>query len=65
VKVLASMNKSSYEGSKMGEDHPIIWCREFGGGRSWYTGFGHTKETYAEPQFRQMIVDALHWVARR
>jgi type 1 glutamine amidotransferase len=65
VKVLASLNTKSYEGSKMGDDHPIIWCREFDGGRTWYTGFGHTKETYAEPQFRQMIVDALRWVTTK
>jgi type 1 glutamine amidotransferase len=65
VTVLATLNTSSYQGSKMTGDHPIIWCREFDGGRSWYTGFGHTKETYAEPAFRSMIVDALNWVTRK
>ncbi|MEZ0326510.1 MAG: ThuA domain-containing protein [Fimbriimonas sp.] len=62
VTVLASLNTGSYQGSKMPGDHPIIWCREFDGGRAWYTGFGHTKETYAEPEFRKMIVAALGWV---
>ena len=25
----------------MGRDHPISWCRDVDGGRSWYTGLGH------------------------
>jgi type 1 glutamine amidotransferase len=64
VTVLASLNTSTYQGSKMPGDHPIIWCHEFGGGRSWYTGFGHTKESYAEPEFRDMILAALRWVTK-
>jgi type 1 glutamine amidotransferase len=65
VKVLMTLNESTYQGGKMGADHPITWSNEIYGGRSWYTGFGHTKETYAEPQFRQMIYDALLWAARK
>jgi type 1 glutamine amidotransferase len=41
VKVLASLDESSYSGGTMG-DHPITWCQNYGGGRSWYTGLGHT-----------------------
>ncbi len=63
--VLATLDTASYQGAKMTGDHPIVWCREFDGGRSWYTGFGHTKETYAEPEFRQMILNALKWVTTK
>ncbi len=42
VKVLASLVESSYSGGTMG-DHPITWCQNYGGGRSWYTGLGHTE----------------------
>ena len=66
VHVLASLNKASYKGSKMeGDDHPITWCHEFGGGRAFYTGFGHTKESYADPRFQQMILVALHWTTKK
>ena len=36
----------------MGADHPTAWCHDYDGGRAWYTGGGHTIESYAEPQFR-------------
>jgi type 1 glutamine amidotransferase len=65
VTVLASMDPGSYQGSKMPGDHPITWCHEVGKGRAWYTGFGHTKETYAEAPFRSMIYAALVWVTKR
>jgi type 1 glutamine amidotransferase len=65
VHVLASLNKASYQGSKMeGDDHPIVWCHDMAQGRSFYSGFGHTKETYAEAPFRAMMVAALRWVTR-
>ena len=38
VHVLASYDADSYTGSTMGVEHPISWCQEFDGGRSWYTG---------------------------
>ena len=25
------------------DDHPISWCQRYDGGRSWYTGMGHTQ----------------------
>jgi len=65
VKVLASLDPKSYKNHKMPDDHPIVWCQEVSRGRSWYTGFGHTKETYSEPSFRKMITAAVHWVAKK
>src|SRR5690606_7003198 len=41
VSVLATVDESTYTGGTMGADHPIVWCREFAGGRSWYTALGH------------------------
>ncbi|MFZ9916464.1 MAG: ThuA domain-containing protein, partial [Phycisphaerales bacterium] len=31
--------------------------------RSWYTGGGHTKESYSEPLFRQHIEGGILWAA--
>lgn len=63
VHVLATMDTDTYSGHTMGHDHPIAWCRPYQGGRSWYTGMGHTRETYAEPDFREHLVNGIEWAA--
>src|ERR1700754_5143848 len=47
VHVLASLDESTYdpEANPMGLDHPIAWCQNYDGGRSWYTAGGHTTES--------------------
>jgi type 1 glutamine amidotransferase len=64
VHVLASLDESSYSGGGMG-DHPIAWCQNVSGGRSFYTGFGHTVESYAEAGFRAMLLGGIRWAAGR
>ncbi|WP_063784115.1 ThuA domain-containing protein [Streptomyces sp. SBT349] len=59
VKVLAALDESSYSGGAMGEDHPITWCHDYEGGRSWYTGLGHTEESYADPDFTAMLLGGI------
>ncbi|MYU17115.1 DUF1080 domain-containing protein, partial [Streptomyces sp. SID8361] len=61
VRVLATLDESSYQGGGMGEDHPISWCQEYQGGRAFYTGFGHTKESYADPAFRQHLLGGIRY----
>lgn len=61
VHVLASLDQHSYTGSKMGDDHPIMWRHEFEGGRSWYTGMGHTQESYHDPLFVKMLSEGIEW----
>ena len=66
VRVLATLSEASFNHKGMGDDHPIIWCRELpGGSRSWYTALGHTKETYSEPLFRESVLAAIKWTAKR
>jgi type 1 glutamine amidotransferase len=63
VTVLATVDESSYSGGMMGLDHPIVWAHEtLGGGRAFYTGMGHTTESYAETNFRRHLLSALHWL---
>ncbi|MEV4758624.1 ThuA domain-containing protein [Micromonospora sp. NPDC049559] len=62
VRVLASLDESSYSGGSMG-DHPITWCQNYGGGRSWYTGLGHTEESYADPNFTRMLLGGIQVAA--
>jgi len=63
VHVLATLKEKSYEGGTMGHDHPIAWAHEFDGGRSWYTGLGHTKEVYSDPLFQQHLLGGIEWAA--
>ncbi len=63
VHVLAVLIEESYEGGKMGDDHPIAWAHEYDGGRALYTGGGHTSESYEEPLFREHLLQAILWAA--
>jgi PKD repeat protein len=44
-----------------GPFHPISWCRDYEGGRSFYTGMGATEGSYGEPAFRDHLTGALKW----
>lgn len=50
VNVLLELDTDSYEGSKHSGSHPIAWYHEFDGGRSFYTGLGHTDESWTEEE---------------
>lgn len=63
--ILASLDESSYTGGGMDGDHPTTWCHEVGKGRAWYTGGGHTKESFAEPLFRSHLKGGVEWAGRR
>jgi type 1 glutamine amidotransferase len=65
VRVLATLDETTYSGGRMGADHPIAWCHEVGRGRSWYTAGGHTSESYAEPLFRSHLLGGIRWAAGR
>ena len=61
VKVLANLDESSYSGGSMGGDHPITWCHNYQGGRSWYTGMGHVEESYTDANFTRMLLGGIQW----
>jgi len=69
VQVLMSLDESSLqqlgknpENVKMG-DHPIAWYHEFDGGRSFYTGRGHTPESFDDELFRAHLAGGIEWAA--
>ncbi|WP_123380395.1 ThuA domain-containing protein [Pseudokineococcus lusitanus] len=60
VHVLASLDESTYDtGSGAMGDHPIAWCHEHDGGRAWYTGLGHTEESWAEPEMLEHVLGGI------
>ena len=65
VRVLLSVDEAGYEGGTMGPDHPIAWCRDFSGGRSFYTALGHADEAYLDVPFQQHLLGALSWLGVR
>ncbi|WP_433214161.1 ThuA domain-containing protein [Dactylosporangium sp. CS-047395] len=65
VHVLATLDESSYSGGTMGGDHPITWCKTIDSGRSFYTGFGHTQESYADGNFRNQLLGGIRYASKR
>jgi len=71
VHVLAALDEASYAPGDffgtslaMGADHPVVWAHCVGGGRVFYSALGHTAESYAEPEYRELLRRALDWAGR-
>jgi type 1 glutamine amidotransferase len=62
VNVLCRADTSSYDGAT-GEDHPMVWNKEVGDGRSFYTALGHHPEQYEMEPFQNHLKGALRWAA--
>ncbi|MBB4693245.1 ThuA domain-containing protein [Paractinoplanes abujensis] len=65
ARVLSTLDESSYSGGSMGGDHPHTWCKTYQGGRSFYTGAGHTQSSYTESGFRALILGGIRYAANR
>ncbi len=61
LKVLITLDESSYTGGENGADHPISWYHEFDGGRAFYTGLGHTHEAYSDPLFLKHVLGGINY----
>jgi hypothetical protein len=69
--ILATLDEDSYtpvqkfmgkeRDLRMG-DHPVVWSNCIGEGRSVYTAMGHKAEAFEQPQFRQLLDNALTWL---
>ncbi|MGW4479450.1 ThuA domain-containing protein [Rhodococcus triatomae] len=62
--VLASLDEDSYDAhlGDMGPgaaDHPIAWCHGYDGGRSIYTGMGHSAAAWSDPQFLSHVAGSI------
>lgn len=65
IQVIMKLDESSYEGGENGDNHPIAWYHEFDGGRAFYTGLGHTDESYDDPLFRKHLVGGINYCLGR
>ncbi len=46
-----------------GTDWPISWCRDYQGGRSFYTGMGRTAAGYSQADLKKHLLGAIQWSA--
>ncbi|WP_207921982.1 ThuA domain-containing protein [Saccharopolyspora terrae] len=67
VHVLAALDERTYDpgDTAMGGDHPIAWCHEVDAGRAFYTGGGHTDESYSEPDFVRHVLGGIRVALNR
>ena len=66
VTVLLNLDENTYKGGTMGSSssidmHPAAWFHEYDGGRAFYTALGHTKESYAEPDFLKHVLGGIRY----
>ncbi|HEY6891103.1 MAG TPA: ThuA domain-containing protein [Solirubrobacter sp.] len=68
--VIATVDENTYTGGNtmalttpLTNDHPVVWCKDYQGGRSFYTALGNTAEGFADPDFRKHLSGAVLWTA--
>jgi type 1 glutamine amidotransferase len=64
VNVLMKVDETSYKGGKMENNHPISWYHEYDGGKVFYTGLGHTNESYVDPLFLRHLLAGIRWAMK-
>jgi len=47
------------------ERQSMAWVQPYGKGRVFYTGLGHGREAWTNPQFQRLVVRGLTWAAGR
>lgn len=60
-KDLLKVDESTYMGGLHGDYHPIAWYHEYDGGRSFYTGLGHTSEMFSNSYFLHHLLGGLKY----
>jgi glucose/arabinose dehydrogenase len=61
VHVLVKIDEKSYEGGKLGDDHPMAWYHDYDGGRAFYTEFGHTEASYTDSSYLKHILGGIQY----
>lgn len=63
LNILLTVDESTYEGGTFGDDHPLMWCQEFEGGRVFQTALGHFDAAYEDEMFLGQALSGLLWAA--
>ncbi|HUS07189.1 MAG TPA: ThuA domain-containing protein [Bryobacteraceae bacterium] len=46
------------------KDFPVAWAKMYGNGRVFYSTFGHTEESWDNPDVQKMYLEAIKWALR-
>ncbi|MEV6377419.1 ThuA domain-containing protein [Micromonospora musae] len=66
VHTVAQVEEGTYNPGLSGNGafHPISWCQDYDGGRSFYTGMGRTAASWTDDtQFQSHLAGAIKWAA--
>jgi len=61
IKVLITIDETTYKGGKNDNNHPMAWYHDFDGGRSFYTELGHVEESYTDPLFLSHLLGGIKY----
>ncbi|MDT7784547.1 MAG: cytochrome c, partial [Pseudonocardiales bacterium] len=50
-------------GGTMGADHPVTWCKDYKGGRSYYTNHGAAASAWSDANLVKELLGALTWAS--
>ncbi|WP_298238946.1 ThuA domain-containing protein [uncultured Algibacter sp.] len=62
INVLLTLDETTYTGGLNGEFHPISWCQKVKKGKMFYTGLGHTIDSYSDDLFLKHILGGIQYV---
>lgn len=66
VDVLARLDPQSVDLTNPGvhradRDFPVAWIKRYGKGRVFYSGLGHTEESWDDPRVQSMLLEGIRW----
>lgn len=61
VNVLMTLDENSYQGGLDMGEHPIAWYHDYDGGRAFYTGGGHTADSFQEELFLRHVLEGIKY----
>ncbi|MFC0186639.1 Type 1 glutamine amidotransferase (GATase1) [Pseudarcicella hirudinis] len=59
IKVLTTLDTTTFKSKLHTQNYPSSWCQEFEGGRSFYTALGHNAKDYSDPVFLKHILGGI------
>ncbi len=61
IRVLLTIDETSYQGGTLGGDHPMSWYHDYDGGRSFYTAIGHLPATYSNENYLKHVLGGIQY----
>lgn len=61
LRILITIDETTYNGGGNGEFHPMAWYHDFDGGRSFYTALGHDNKSWEDPLYLQHVLGGIKY----